>query len=178
LVVLEYRGAAVVGGKSMKMKSLRLLGILALPLWVAVPEQTAPDGFLRWTSASLAPMIQSLNAKAASDPHRAATQRLGDFSNEYFLLAHRQGDGQAEWHENEVDVFFVHSGSATLIVGGTMTDAQTVAPHEKRGAAIQGGVRQKLSAGDIVRIPAGTSHQLLVEGAQEFTYFVVKVKGY
>jgi mannose-6-phosphate isomerase-like protein (cupin superfamily) len=162
----------------MKRKSLRLLGILALPLWVAVPEQTAPDGFLRWTSESLAPMIQSLSAKAASDPHRAATQRLGDFSNEYFLLAHRQGDGQAEWHENEVDVFFVHSGSATLIVGGTMPDAQTVAPHEKRGAAIQGGVRQKLSAGDIVRIPARTSHQLLVEGAQEFTYFVVKVKGY
>ena len=162
----------------MKMKSLWLLGVLALPPMVAVPEETAPDGFVRWTSASLAPMTESLSAKAASDPHHAATQRLGDFTNEYFLLAHREADGQAEWHENEVDVFFVQSGSATLIVGGTMPNAETVSPHEKRGAAIQGGVRQKLSPGDIIRIPARTSHQLLLDGAHEFSYFVVKVKGY
>jgi mannose-6-phosphate isomerase-like protein (cupin superfamily) len=178
LAVLGYLGAAIVKGKSMRMKNLWLLGFLALPLMVAVPEETAPDGFLRWTTASLAPMTQSLSAKAASDAHHAATQRLGDFPNEYFLLAHREGDGQAEWHENEIDVFFVQSGSATLIVGGTMPNAETVAPHEKRGASIQGGVRQKLSAGTIVRIPARTSHQLLLEGEHEFTYFVVKVKGY
>jgi mannose-6-phosphate isomerase-like protein (cupin superfamily) len=89
------------------------------------------------------------------------------------LLAHREADGQAEWHETEADVFFVRSGSATLIVGGTMPNAETVAPHEKRGASIQGGVR-----GDIVRIPARAPHQLLLDGAHEFTYFVVKVKGY
>jgi mannose-6-phosphate isomerase-like protein (cupin superfamily) len=160
------------------MKKLWLLCFLSVPLTVTVPEETSPEGFVHWTSASLAPMVQALGAKAASDPHKAATQRLGDFSNEYFLLAHREADGQAEWHENEVDVFVAQSGSATLIVGGTIPNAETTAPHEKRGAAVQGGVRQKLSAGDIVRIPARTAHQLLVENGHEFTYFVVKVKGY
>ena len=160
------------------MNRLFLLCLLAAPLAVAVPQETAPEGFVRWTSASFAPMAQALGVKAASDPHHAATQRLGDFANEYFLLAHREADGQAEWHENEVDVFLVQSGSATLIVGGTIADAEATAPHEKRGATIQGGVRQKLSAGDIVRIPARMAHQLLVENGQEFTYFVVKVKGY
>ncbi len=160
------------------MKKLWLLCCLAVPLMVAAPEETAPDGFLHWTSASLAPMTQALAGKAASDPHHSATQRLGDFTNEYFLLAHREADGQAEWHETEVDVFLVQSGSATLIVGGTMPNAETTAPHEKRGASIQGGVRQKLSAGDIVRIPARTAHQILLDGGGEFTYFVVKVKGY
>jgi mannose-6-phosphate isomerase-like protein (cupin superfamily) len=160
------------------MKKLWLLCCLAMPLLAAVPEETAPDGFLHWTPASLAPMAQALGAKAASDPHHAGTQRLGDFANEYFLLAHREADGQAEWHETEADVFLVQSGSATLIVGGTMPNAETTAPHEQRSTAIQGGVRRKLAAGDIVRIPARTAHQLLLDGAHEFTYFVVKVKGY
>ena len=160
------------------MKKLWLLCFLAVPLLIAVPEDTAPEGFDHWTPASLAPMTQALSTKAASEPHHSATQRLGDFANEYFLLAHREADGQAEWHETEADVFFVRSGSATLIVGGTMPNAETVAPHEKRGASIQGGVRQKLSPGDIVRIPARAPHQLLLDGAHEFTYFVVKVKGY
>jgi len=162
----------------MSVKKLWLLSVLAVPLIAAIPNETAPDGFLRWTPASLASEVQALGAKAASDPHHSSTQRLGDFPNEYFLLAHREADGQAEWHEIEVDVFFVQSGRASLIVGGTMPNAETVAPHEKRSSSIQGGVRQKLSTGDIVRIPARASHQLLLDGGRDFTYFVVKVKGY
>ncbi len=57
-------------------------------------------------------------------------------------------------------------------------NGETVAPHEKRYGTIQDGTRQKLSAGDIVRIPARIPHQVLLEGAHEFTYLVVKVKGY
>ena len=160
------------------MNKLLLFFFLAIPLLIAAPEDTAPEGFLHWTPTSLAPMVQALSAKTASDPQHSATQRLGEFVTEYFLLARREGDGLAEWHENEVDVFFVQSGSATLVVGGAMPNAQTTAPHEKRGQTIQGGVRQKLSVGDIVRIPARTPHQLLLDGSHEFTYFVVKVKGY
>jgi mannose-6-phosphate isomerase-like protein (cupin superfamily) len=75
-------------------------------------------------------------------------------------------------------VFFVQSGSATLIAGGTVLNAETTAPHEKRNGTIQGGTRQKLSAGDVVRIPANMPHQLVLDGAKEFTYFVIKIKGY
>ena len=59
-----------------------------------------------------------------------------------------------------------------------MVNAETVSPHEKRNGSIQGGFRQKLSAGDIVHIPARVPHQLLLDGSHEFTYFVIKVKGY
>jgi translation initiation factor IF-1 len=75
-------------------------------------------------------------------------------------------------------VFVVQSGSATLIVGGTMVGAETTEPHEKRNGTIQGGIRRRLSAGDVVRIAPKTPHQLLLDGAHEFTYFVIKVKGY
>jgi hypothetical protein len=59
-------------------------------------------------------------------------KQLSDYPNEAFLLVRREADGPPEWHETQSDVFFVQSGSATLIVGGTVLKGETVAPHEKR----------------------------------------------
>jgi len=159
------------------MKKCLAFCVLCIPMLLAA-QGSAVEGFDHWTASSLASMSKPLTAAAASDPHHAATKQLSAYANEYFLLAHREGDGQAEWHETEADVFVVQSGSATLVVGGTMTGAETSAPHEKRGGTIQGGTREKLSVGDIVHIPPRTPHQLLLDGGKEFTYFVVKVKGY
>ena len=114
----------------------------------------------------------------ASDPHHLAVKQLTDYPNESFLLVQREADGQPEWHETQADVFVVQSGSATLVVGGTLLNGETVAPHEKRNGTIQGGFRRKLVAGDVVRIPARMPHQLLLDGAHQFNYLVVKVKGY
>ena len=107
-----------------------------------------------------------------------AVHRLGDFANDLFMLSRREADGVVEWHENQADVFFVESGSATLVVGGTMVGGETVEPHEKRNGTIEGGIRRKLSPGDVVRIPPKVPHQILLDGSPGFTYFVVKVKGY
>ncbi len=160
------------------MKKLTLLCLLAMPLLAALPQSTAPEGFQHWSSASIQSLVQTLAKDAAADPHHLAAKQLADFPNDLFLLARRESDGQPEWHETQADVFFVQSGSATLVVGGTLVGAETTAPHEKRNGTIQGGFREKLSAGDVVRIPAKTPHQLLLEGAHEFNYFVIKVKGY
>jgi mannose-6-phosphate isomerase-like protein (cupin superfamily) len=164
--------------KSHQNLRLAALFVLCIVPIAAISQSSVPEGFQYWKAESFASTAKELAAKSASDPHHAATQRLGDFANDYFLLAHREADGQSEWHESEVDVFVVQSGSATLIVGGTIPNAETTAPHEKRGNTIEGGVRQKLAKGDVVRIPAKTAHQLLLDGGKEFTYFVVKVKGY
>ena len=160
------------------MKRIVLLCLLALPLMADAPQEQPPAGFLHWSPASFAKEGKELGVKAATDAHHSATKALGEFDNDYYLHAHREGDGLAEWHETQADVFVVESGSATLVVGGTMNGGETTAPHEMRGPSITGGFRQKLVAGDIVRIPAKLPHQLLLDGGHEFTYFVVKVKGY
>jgi mannose-6-phosphate isomerase-like protein (cupin superfamily) len=152
--------------------------MLALPLLWAAPDAGVSFGFEHWSNAAVEQMDQKLEAKAAADPHGIAMQQMCDYPNDSVLLIRRKADGAPEWHETQVDVVFVRSGSATLIVGGTMVNSETVAPHEKRSATIEGGIREKLSAGDVVRIPARTAHQLLLDGSKEFTYFVVKVKGY
>ena len=158
----------------------RFLGLcsLAILLLSATAQENTPAGFERWTPAALQRFDQKLHADAAEDPHRFAVEQLADFPNDSFLLVHREADGQVEWHETQVDVFFVQSGPARLLLGGKMINAETVGPHEKRNGSIEGGVRVKLSAGDVVRIPPRIPHQLLLDGSHEFNYFVVKVKGY
>jgi mannose-6-phosphate isomerase-like protein (cupin superfamily) len=160
------------------MKKLWMLSLIAMLFLAAQSQAPLPAGFEHWTAADLQIVTKSLAAKAADDSHHAASRPLSDFPNELFMLAHREADGQPELHETQADVFIVESGSAALIVGGTLVNAETTAPHEKRNGTIQGGARQKLSAGDIVRIPANMPHQLVLDGAQEFTYLVIKIKGY
>ncbi len=159
-------------------KNLCLLSFLLLPLSVAAPEGSTVDGFEHWTPAALAGLAKPLGPKSAADPHHAAAQKLTEFPHEYFMLAHREADGLAEWHASEVDVFIVQSGAATLIVGGTMRNPQTTAPQEQRAPSLDGGTRHQLAPGDIIRIPAGVPHQLLIPPGQQFTYFVIKIKGY
>lgn len=160
------------------MKKFWLCCLLLVPFQGMTSQEPAPEGFKIWSTASLSSVNQTLSHDAPSDPHHFAVQMLSDFPNDAFMLVHREADGQPELHETQVDVIFVQSGSATLLVGGNLVNAETVAPHEKRNGSIQGGTRQKLSAGDIIRIPAKTPHQLLLDGSHQFTYFVVKVKGY
>ncbi len=155
-----------------------LICLLALAMPLLAAQETVPEGFEHWTADSLRQLDQTLKVEAGKNPHHIAVEHLKEFPNDQFMLSRREADGIVEWHETQADIFFVQSGSATLLVGGTLIGGETVEPHEKRNGTIQGGVRRKLSAGDIVRIAPKVPHQILLDGAQNFTYFVVKVKGY
>lgn len=160
------------------MRKLFFLCGLAVPVLCFSAQVTSPEIIRFWSAASMNQITQALSEQAASDPHHFAVEQLADYPNEAALLVHREADGQPEWHETQADLVLVQSGSATLLVGGTLVNAETVAPHEKRNGTIQGGVRQKVGAGDLLRIPAKTPHQFLLDGAKELTYIVIKVKGY
>jgi mannose-6-phosphate isomerase-like protein (cupin superfamily) len=146
-----------------------LILTLALPLIAA-----APAGFQYWSAAQLKAFDKTLAPKI--NEQKIATERLSDFGNHYTMVAHREGSGEAEFHEHESDLFVVTSGSGTLIVGGTMPGSKTTAPGEMRAPSIDGGIRQKLSTGDVVHIPAKTAHQLVLDKGAKMTYFVMKVK--
>ena len=160
------------------MRVFGLMGLIAIALLMVSAEEKMPNGFQQWTGASLKDLEQTLKTEADASSHHMSVRRLADFPQDTFMLSRRQADGVVEWHENQADVFFVQSGSATLLVGGTMVGGETTEPHEKRNGTIQGGIKRKLSAGDVVRIPPQVPHQLLLDGSPEFTYFVIKVKGY
>jgi len=132
-----------------------------------------PPGFVHWTNTQLKGYEKKLAPKI--NAQKVASEQLGRFGNHLFMIAHREGNGEAELHETQADIFVVQSGEAALVAGGEVVDGRKTAPGEVRGPSIKGGETRKLSAGDVVHIPAKTPHQLLVSNGKQFTYFVVKI---
>jgi quercetin dioxygenase-like cupin family protein len=58
-----------------------------------------------------------------------------------------------------------------------MTGGKLQKPGELRGTSIEGGQKRPLKTGDIIHIPAGMAHQIIVTPGKPITYFVVKIKG-
>jgi mannose-6-phosphate isomerase-like protein (cupin superfamily) len=133
-----------------------------------------PPGAVVWKAADLKAKEKDLAGKL-SDKH-VASMTLDTFGNHYTMLAHREGDGEVEVHDKVADVFYIVSGEATLILGGTVVDSHSGGPGETRGTSITGGVKETLATGDAVHIPAKVPHQMLVAKGKKITYFVVKVE--
>ncbi len=56
----------------------------------------------------------------------------------------RDSAGLGEVHESDTDVIYVLKGSATVVTGGELVGAKTVAPGELRGSSIAGGEERRL----------------------------------
>ena len=146
-----------------------------LPFLILLPLFAAdPPGVVVWKASDLKTKEKELAGKMGDK--KMASETLATFGNHRTMLAHREGDGEAEVHDKMADVFMIESGEATLIVGGTVVGAHVAAPGETRGTSITGGEKKMLSAGDAVHIPAKVPHLMLVAKGKKVTYFVVKVE--
>jgi mannose-6-phosphate isomerase-like protein (cupin superfamily) len=144
------------------------MGILAA--MAALPAGD-PAGFNLFRSAELKGAERRLAPKI--DAKKVAAETLAEWGNHRIMVAHREGNGEAEWHEKQADIFVVQTGEATLVYGGKVVDGKSTGPGEIRGPSISGGLEKKLSPGDIVHIPAKTPHQVMV--TKQFTYATIKV---
>jgi mannose-6-phosphate isomerase-like protein (cupin superfamily) len=101
---------------------------------------------------------------------------LGNYPSHSIRLSVRTASGGAEAHAHYDDIFVVTQGSATLITGGAIEDAQMDSDGETKGRGIRNGRSQTIGKDDIVHIPAGTPHQLIIASGVVFSTIVVKVK--
>jgi mannose-6-phosphate isomerase-like protein (cupin superfamily) len=152
----------------MKKTALAVMMTAVVPLMAAEPTEVVV-----WSGSELQGYGKKLAPKMNAG--KVASERLATFPNHFAMIAHREGDGEAELHEKQADLFVVASGAATLVYGGEVVSPKTTAPNEVRGPSIKGGERKAVAAGDVVHIPAKIPHQLLVPAGREFTYFVMKV---
>lgn len=128
-----------------------------------------------WSPAQLLERAQHLRQLAAQG-EGSASETLEKYPHHYTMLAFRSRSGGAEVHQNFADLLYILDGQAAILTGGELVDSKTTAPGEIRGASVKGGSRQELHAGDVIHIPAGTPHQMLLSEGQTVTYFVVKVQ--
>lgn len=97
------------------------------------------------------------------------------FEHHSWALAHREKSGVVESHLARTIVMIVQSGEATLIVGNDVVEAKNTSPTEVRGSSIRNGIERKVSAGDVINMPAGLPHQFLLEPGKQITYIDVVI---
>jgi len=151
--------------------SLRSAGRAFAPALFALALATvlsAASGVEIWSGSELKTSADTLSSEPASKGLVGKT--LGASS-----LWRRAQSGEAELHKTKTDLLVIETGSATLVFGGTIPDARSSAPNEMRGKSIRNGESRKLAPGDIIRIPAGTPHQFILEKGQQIAYFSLKL---
>ena len=154
---------------------MKILLVLAASAFLSAPALSqSPAAAQVYSGKDVAAQLDALSRAAQASGSSGAT--LGDFSSHAIKLSVRTSSGGAEIHAHYDDIFLVTGGRATLITGGRVLQAQTGADGETKGSSIEGGTRRLLEEGDVVHIPAGTPHQLLIAPGETYRSIVVKVK--
>jgi len=138
-------------------------------------------GATRATAQTSTPEAQIITPKRLATigdslpPAASRTAQLGKGDGYTYALTQRDSSGGIESHRDWNDVFVVQRGAATLFSGGALVGAKEASPGEMRGGTIRGGTRRAIGPGDVVVVPAGTPHQMLLEPGHRISYLAFKV---
>ena len=148
---------------------------LAVALVLTPILQVDPPGFTMWDVSELEERNSALATRVGPDD--SARETLADYRtpsrSHRFRFIRRDGDGRPEQHDDIDDVVYIQSGAGTVQVGGEMLGRTG-----DLGTAITGGSLYAVSAGDVLRIPAGTPHAYLVPDGGHVTYLLVRVPAF
>ena len=147
-----------------------------------------------WTGCGAAALLCAVAASPASSaqptepvriPHKELIDRVAKTegglaastlptgSNAVAIQVRREKSGEVEIHETHEDIFVAQQGRATLVVGTAEGMAKTAAG-EWRGGTLKESRRYELAPGDVLWIPAGLAHQLLLPRGRSFNYLALK----
>jgi mannose-6-phosphate isomerase-like protein (cupin superfamily) len=126
-----------------------------------------------------APKVQYFSAaqllsQAAHPVDGVAAKQFMNVPGGNVYIVRRDKNGEAEVHTALNDIFIVKSGHAKITVGGQITGNRQTAPSEWRGGEISGGTDYPLAPGDVLFIPAGMPHKVMVSAKASITYVTVK----
>jgi mannose-6-phosphate isomerase-like protein (cupin superfamily) len=152
---------------------MRWIPTLILPL-LCLPALGQNGKAEYFSNKDIQTQLSDLAQKAKTAGSSGST--LGDYGSHALKLSARTSSGGAEVHAHFDDVLVITQGQPTLITGGTVIDPKTDNDGETKGVSIRDGKSQTISAGDIIHIPAGTPHQMMIAPGTLFSTFVVKVK--
>jgi len=87
----------------------------------------------------------------------------------------RTAAGQVEIHRDDTDIFYILSGEATIVTGGTPVNPRKLSATETTADSIKDGVSNEVHSGDVVVIPRQEPHwfQKVTSGTE---YLVIKVQ--
>jgi mannose-6-phosphate isomerase-like protein (cupin superfamily) len=153
------------------MKLIVMVAAAALTISCCAQAQTKADVFSgRSVTSQLAALVKAAKASGSSGT------TLGDYQSHAIKLSVRTASGGAEVHAHYDDIFIVTKGKATLVTGGSVLHGKTDREGETKGSSIQNGKSVTIANGDVVHIPAGMPHQLILAPGGVYSSIVIKIK--
>jgi len=110
-----------------------------------------------------------------NDSHGVAFRMAADLGAQ-FILNRRTGPSEVELHCLWDDLLVVRSGMGELQHSNKLRGPSRFSAWEWRAQSLAQAKAVSLTAGDIVRIPAGEGHTIRPVGDAPLVYVVVKVK--
>jgi len=158
---------------SLPVVALLLLAMASEAQEASADEPAAPKDYARWDSDHIQAMADRLEQDAGDKA--LVWETVGNYDGHSIYLVLRSRTGQAEIHETESDVQIGVRGAAVSVVGGELVDGRSLPRKQRRGTAIDGGLRQETVPGDLIHIPPGVAHQLLIDPSEPYTYLLFKL---
>lgn len=116
-----------------------------------------------------------LEAKVVHTVNGVISSEIPSGPGSAILIIRRDKDGEAEVHKIMNDIIVIKQGHAKILVGGEVSGNHEIKPTEWRGGQISGATTYSLAPGDLLFIPAGIPHQVLVAPKTTITYVTVKI---
>jgi mannose-6-phosphate isomerase-like protein (cupin superfamily) len=147
----------------MTRATLAALAVLtAPPLLAQTPPPDVPPVATDVTAADISAFIDALPRDRVSDLPIRVVDVTGDYRvGVYGVFRPKDLPGDANLHRvNTTEIYYMLSGTATLVTGGTMVDAYEAptSPTSLRAPRVEGGVSRRVVPGDVVIIPGHTPH--------------------
>jgi mannose-6-phosphate isomerase-like protein (cupin superfamily) len=143
-------------------------------LWVGI-------GVLGLCQANAAaPAVQyvtaaQLETKVARTANGVVNDEIPSGPGSTILIIRRDKDGEVEVHKAMNDIIMIKKGHAKILVGGEVSGNHETKPTEWRGGQITGATTYEVAQGDLLFIPAGIPHKVLVASKATVTYVTVKI---
>jgi mannose-6-phosphate isomerase-like protein (cupin superfamily) len=151
--------------------AMAMISALALGVPVATPVGDKAEIIpARQVQAQLAQLV----SKATDSGSGSAV--LAHYGNLALHLSVLTKSGGGEIHAHFDDLMIVQQGSATLITGGTLVDRKDSPNGGSKGTSVQNGISKTITVGDVVIVPAGVPHQLLIPPGTIYSALVAKIR--
>ena len=121
--------------------------------------------------------ISAADAKAMVEAPKTGKGpgNIADGPDFRLTVSERNKPGKVEQHADWNDELIIQEGDVLLNYGGASVNAKETGPGEMLGDSISGGKSVLMHAGDVVVIPAGMPHQMLIQ-TPTMRYIVFKTR--
>ena len=138
----------------------------------AFAQQAAPTTFMN--NKDIMALVDKAKADRKGDAPLVAEPILS-MAPYRAQLEYRPGTSPAAVHEKDAELMVVLEGTGNIVTGGKLVDEKRNNANNLGGSSIAGGKSQAVVKGDMLIVPANTTHQVIPTGGAPIVLMTMHV---